>query len=92
MSKIRIEGVDVIIETFYNLNGMHIPFSENPLYGTTYRKVDVAISTEKRTIAGHTFLVDVVQIGNEPAIECELVKTKRPAAGQLVLGICQDWG
>jgi hypothetical protein len=91
MAKVHMRAVDVKIETYYNLDGSYVSFPQNPLNGTMYNNANVDISTEKRTIAGMTFLVDVVQINNEPAIECELVKTRRDNK-TLVLGVCQDWG
>ena len=82
----------LILKALYCLNGDYIPFPQNPLHNTTYENVDVKIGKRTEMLCGETYVIDVISIGEQEPIECELVSSRRDANGTLTIGICQDWG
>ena len=82
----------VTIKAYYCLNGEYTTFPHNPLHNKTFENVDVKITNRIEKIAGESYKIDVVKIGKEDPIDCELVSRKKASDGTLVIGICQDWG
>lgn len=82
----------VILKAYYGLNGEYISFPENPLHNKTFENVDVKITGRTDTIGGINFHVDVISVGNEEPIDCELISRRTMPDGTLIIGICQDWG
>ena len=81
-----------IIKAYYNLGEEFILFPDNPLHGKTYENVKVTFKKEILTMCGISYGTDVIKIGSEEPIECQLLGKHVNPEGTLVIKICQDWG
>ena len=82
----------VVLKGYYNLDGEHLPFEDNPHHGETYNNVDVSFTEKLVAIGNSTLSFDVVNIEGCEPIVCELVGHHKEADGTLVISICEDWG
>ena len=85
-------NVNVIIHSWYCLEGEYIRFTHSELDGTEYSNVDITIRNHTQIYYGIEFHSQLINITGQEPIDCELVSFGETSDGQLIINICQDWG
>lgn len=86
------KNVNVIIHSWYYLDGEYISFPHSELDGTEYSNVDVTIRNHIEIYHGIEFHSQIINITGQEPIDCELVSFGETSDGKLIINICQDWG
>ena len=86
------KNVNVIIHSWYCLDGEYISFPHSELDGTEYSNVDITICDRVQVYCGIAFRSQLINITGQEPIDCELVSFSETSDGQLIINICTDWG
>jgi hypothetical protein len=86
------KNVNVIIHSWYCLDGGYIRFPHSELDGVEYSNVDITIQNYTQIYYGIEFRSQLINITGQEPIDCELVSFANTSDGKLILNICQDWG
>ena len=86
------KNVNVIIRSWYCLDGEYISFPHSEMDGIEYSNVDITIQNHTQTYYGVEFHSQLINITGQEPIDCELVSFGETSDGKLIINICQDWG
>lgn len=86
------KNVNVVIRSWYYLDGEYISFPHTELDGKEYNNVDITIKNHTQTYYGIEFHSQLINITGQEPIDCELVSFSEAPNGKLTINICQDWG
>lgn len=86
------KNVNVVIHSWYYLDGEYISFPYSELDGTEYNNIDITIQNHTQTYCGITVESQLINITGQEPIDCELVSFSEAPNGKLIINICQDWG
>lgn len=86
------KNVNVVIRSWYYLDGEYISFPHSELDGKEYNNVDITIKNHTQIYSGIEFHSQLINITDQEPIDCELISFAETSDGKLILNICQDWG
>lgn len=86
------KNVNVIIHSWYYLDGEYISFPHSELDGTEYSNVNVTIRNHTEIYHGIEFHSQIINITGQEPIDCEFIDSEETSDGRLIINICQDWG
>ena len=86
------KNVNVIIRSWYYLDGEYISFPHTELDGKEYNNVDIIIQNHTQTYHGIEFHSQLITITGQEPIDCEYIDYEEKPDGKLIINICQDWG
>jgi hypothetical protein len=86
------KNVNVVIHSWYYIDGEYISFPYTEIDGTKYDNVDITIHDTLCTCCGIAVECQRINITGQEPIDCELVSFNETSDGQLIINICQDWG
>lgn len=86
------KNVNVVIRSWYYIDGEYIRFPHSELDGTEYFNVDIIIRNHTQIYHGIEFHSQIINITGQEPIDCELVSFSEAPNGKLTINICQDWG
>lgn len=86
------KNVNVIIHSWYCLEGEYISFPYSEMDGVEYSNVDITIHDTLRNYGSIIIKSQLINITGQEPIDCELVSFGETSDGKLIINICQDWG
>lgn len=86
------KNVNVVIRSWYYIDGEYIRFPHSELDGTEYFNVDIIIQNHIQTYCGITVKSQLINITGQDPIDCEYIDSEETSDGKLIINICQDWG
>lgn len=86
------KNVNVIIRSWYCLDGEYISFPHSELDNTEYNNVDITIQNHAQVYCGLTIESHLIKITGQEPIDCEFIDSEETSDGKLIINICQDWG
>ena len=86
------KNVNVVIHSWYCLDGEYIRFPDTEIDGTEYSNVDVTIHDTVQNYGVVTVKGQLINITGQEPIFCEYISCYQRDNGKLEINICEDWG
>ena len=86
------KNVNVVIHSWYYIDGEYISFPHTEIDGTEYSNVDITIHDTLYTCCGITVKCQRINITGQEPIDCEFIDYEETSDGKLIINICEDWG
>ena len=86
------KNVNVVIKSWYYIDGEYISFPHTEIDGTEYSHVDITIQNHIQVYSGLTIKSHLIKITGQEPIDCEFIDSEETSDGKLIINICQDWG